>query len=80
MVKTIISPTDFNAGVEAFDRNGDSVFAKGWDDLTFMQAADYFEQSVNYFRFALLDHPNWVCVQIEINSPYGVVEVIEITR
>lgn len=80
MVRTVIAPQDYYVTVDAFDDNGDCPFVHKVDDLTFMQAADYAEHMVNYFRFAILDHAEWRSLTIEINAPYGVVEIIEITR
>lgn len=81
MVKTIHDTRSFVVSITAFDANGDIAFDKQMDGLTFMQASDYFESGVNYFRFAINDHSTWVSVQIEVNSDVcGLVEAIEITR
>lgn len=81
MVKTIHDAKSFSVSVTAFDENGDVRFDKLVESLTFMQAADYFESGVNYFRFAIQDHANWTSIQLEINSIVaGLVEAIEITR
>lgn len=80
MVRTVIAPQDYYVTVDAFDANGDCPFVHAMNDLTFMQAADYAEHAVNYFKFAMLDHAEWVSLTIEINAPHGVVEIIEIVR
>lgn len=78
MVKTIVAARDFWVTIDAFDSNGDSPFSKTLDNLTFEQAADYFEHAVNYFKFSLLENQDWFSIQIEVNAPYGVVQVVEI--
>lgn len=80
MVSTIMSVKDFNVSVDAFDDNGDIQFGHVMNELTFMQAADYAEHAVNYFKFAMLDHPDWCTLHIEINNPMGLIELIEIQR
>lgn len=81
MVKTIHDTKTFVVTITAFDENGDIAFDKQIDRLTFMQAGDYFESGVNYFRFAIVDHTTWFSVQIEVNSDVnGLLEAIEITR
>jgi len=80
MVRTVIAPQNYYVTVDAFDANGDVPFTCKTDSLTFMQAGDYAEQAVNYFKFAMYDHDEWVSLTIEINAPFGVVEVIEIVK
>ena len=80
MVRTLIAPKTFYVIVDAFDGNGDSPFSCKAEDLTFMQAGDYAEQAVNYFKFAMHDHSDWVSLTIEINSPMGILEIIEIVK
>lgn len=49
-------------------------------ELTFMQASDYAEHAVNYFKFAMLNHADWDSVEIEIGGIGGTIELIEIKR
>lgn len=80
MVRTIVAPKDYYVTVDAFDANGDVSFTHTMNDLTFMQAGDYAEHAVNYFKFAMIDHVMWSSLTIEINAPHGVVEIIEIVK
>lgn len=80
MVRTVIAPKDYYVTVDAFDANGDVEFTCRAEDLTFMQAGDYAETAVNYFKFAMHDHRDWVSVIIEINAPHGVVEIVELIK
>lgn len=80
MVRTIVSTPEYFVTIDAFDSNGDVVWTTKVEDLTFTGAADYFESAATYFRFAILDHSDWISIQVELNAPHAVVEIVEITR
>jgi hypothetical protein len=80
MVSTIVATREFSVSIDAFDINGDSKFSHGAGSLSFMQAGDYAEHAVGYFKFAMLDHSDWVTVQIEVMNGDACLELIEIRR
>lgn len=49
-------------------------------ELSFMQASDYAEHAIDYFRFAILDHTDWMAVEIETGGIDGTIDLIRITR
>lgn len=84
MVKTTLSVKDYSVSIEAFDVRTDIVFSKVVDELTFMQAGDYAEKSVEYFEVMLRPQyakkSGWHVVQIEVMDATGTIEVIRISR
>lgn len=80
MVRSIVSTREFSVTIAAIDINGDDAFNRCIENLSFMQAGDYAEQAVRYFKFEVDQHSNWVSVQIEINSGDACLEMIEVNR
>lgn len=79
MVKSIIESRQF-AVMVSVKREGVISTLSIQSDLSFMQAGDYAEHAVNYFRYAILDHADWEMVEIEVGGIGGTLDLIEITR
>jgi hypothetical protein len=80
MISTIVSTREFRVTIDAFDINGDTKFTANALDLSFMQAGDYAEKAVDHFRFEIMQHSDWVTVQVEIMNRDSCLELIEIKR
>lgn len=80
MITSVVSTREYYITIDVFSADGDSIAVYSANELTFMQAGDYAESSVNFFKVALIQNPDWFSVQIEINDGARLVEVIEIKR
>lgn len=79
MVKALIESRQFAVMVNV-KRNGMMSLLAMQNELSFMDAGDYAIQAQGYFRYAILDHPDWESVEIEIGGIGGTLDLIEITR
>lgn len=79
MITSLVASAEFAVMVNV-KRNGFEETLSIQGQMTFMDAADYAIQAQGYFRFAILDHPDWESVTIEIGSRHGTIEMIELKR
>lgn len=79
MVKMLVESRQF-AVMVSVKRVGIVSLLAMQNDLSFMDAGDYAIQAQGYFRMAILDHPDWESVEIEIGGMGGTLDLIEITR
>lgn len=80
MVKSVVESRQFSVMISVLREDETSSILAMQSGLSFMQAGDYAEHAVNYFRYAILDHTDWRSIEIEVGGLDGTLDLIEITR